>query len=256
VTEYVALGDSYTAAPLVPTTDTSDSCFRSDGNYPHLVAAELEETRLTDVSCSGADSASITGQQTIGGQTKPPQLDAVSARTDLVSIGVGGNDFGLFGSMSLGCFQVAETEPTGAPCRDANRTSDGDRLLELVPRIQAKVGRVIDEVRDRAPDATVVVVGYPRILPPSGTCPDRVPLARGDYAYVAEINEALSDAVVAAAEESSVAAVDVYAASRGHDVCSDEPWVNGIATDAGRALALHPFAAEQQAVAELILDQL
>lgn len=256
VTEYVALGDSYTAAPLVPTTDTGDTCFRSDGNYPHLVAAALEESRLTDVSCSGADSDSITGPQSIGGQTKPPQLDAVSASTDLVTIGIGGNDFGLFGAMSLGCFQVADRDPKGAPCRESNRTPGGDRLLELVPRIQARVGRVIELVGNRAPEATVVVVGYPQILPASGACPDRVPLARGDYAYVAEVNAALSDAVLAAADQAGAAAVDVYAASRGHDVCSEDPWVNGIATDAGKALALHPFATEQQAVAELILDEL
>jgi lysophospholipase L1-like esterase len=254
--DYVALGDSYTAAPLVPSTDTSDACFRSDGNYPHLLAAELPDVRLTDVSCSGADSGSITAAQSLGGHTVPPQLDAVSEDTDLVTIGIGGNDFGLFGSMSVGCLRLAQRDPDGAPCRDASRSGADDDLLGLAPRIQARVGRVIDAVRDRAPDATVVVVGYPRILPASGTCPELVPLAAGDYPYVAELNRALSDAVLAAAEESDVASVDVYAASRGHDVCSDQPWVNGIETDPGRALALHPFATEQRAVAELILQLL
>ena len=38
---YVALGDSYTAAPLVPSTDTSNGCLRSSGNYPSLVAAAM-----------------------------------------------------------------------------------------------------------------------------------------------------------------------------------------------------------------------
>jgi lysophospholipase L1-like esterase len=253
--DYVALGDSYTAAPLVPTTDTTDACFRSDGNYPHLLAASLPDVRLTDVSCSGADSRAMTGTQSIGGQTKPPQLDAVDADTDLVTIGLGGNDFGLFGSMSLKCFRLAQDDPGGAPCRDANRAGGGDELLDLVPRIQAKVAGVLDEIRERAPDATVVAVSYPRLLPRQGTCPDLVPLAAGDYAYVTEVNKALSDAVLGAAAEAGVASVDVYAASRGHDVCSDEPWVNGIQTVTG-ALALHPFAAEQAAVAELILDQL
>lgn len=253
--EYVALGDSYTAAPLVPNTDTRDSCFRSDGNYPNLLAARLPDIRLTDVSCSGADTADMTAPQSIGGQTKPPQLDAVSEDTDLVTLGIGGNDFGIFGNMSVGCFRLAQTDPRGAPCRAANQEAGGDRLLDLVPKIQRRVGLVIDGIRDRAPDATVVVVGYPRLLPPSGTCPDRVPLAVGDYPYLDAVNRALSDAVLAAAEDSDATAVDVYAASRGHDVCSDQPWVNGIATVQG-ALALHPFASEQEAVAGLILAQL
>ena len=45
---YVALGDSYTAAPLVPETDRSDGCLRSSGNYPSLVAAAFEGTALAD----------------------------------------------------------------------------------------------------------------------------------------------------------------------------------------------------------------
>jgi hypothetical protein len=37
---YVALGDSYTAGPLIPVQETTPlGCLRSDHNYPHLVAA-------------------------------------------------------------------------------------------------------------------------------------------------------------------------------------------------------------------------
>ncbi len=254
--DYVAIGDSYTAAPLVPTTDASDTCLRSNGNYPHLIAAELSAGRLVDVSCSGADTTDLTGRQVNHGQTKAPQLDAVTAETDLVTIGIGGNDLSLFGSMVVGCLELYEDDPQGAPCRDHNRRGAGDRLLDLIPRIQGRLSRAIEQVQNRAPDATVVMVDYPRILPPSGTCPDRLPLADGDYAYVDSVNRALSDAIRAAAGEAGVISIDVYAASRGHDVCSDQPWVNGIATDPGRALALHPFPAEQQAVADLVLDAL
>jgi hypothetical protein len=41
----------------------------------------------------------------------------------------------------------------------------------------------------------------------------------------------------------------MYAASAGHDVCADEPWVNGRRTDRDRALAFHPFPEGQEAVA-------
>lgn len=45
-------------------------------------------------------------------------------------------------------------------------------------------------------------------------------------------------------------------ASEGHDVCSADPWINGIHTDTERAMAVHPFLVEQQAVARLIANRL
>ena len=46
------------------------------------------------------------------------------------------------------------------------------------------------------------------------------------------------------------------AASEGHEICSDDPWVNGRQTDQGRALAYHPFAEGQEAVADVVLELL
>src|SRR6478672_1383292 len=92
---YVALGDSYTAAPFVPLTQLSNGCLRSSDNYPALVAAGMPGTRLVDVSCSGADTASMTGIQRIEGADQPPQFDALTRGTDLVTVGIGGNDFHL-----------------------------------------------------------------------------------------------------------------------------------------------------------------
>jgi hypothetical protein len=45
----------------------------------------------------------------------------------------------------------------------------------------------------------------------------------------------------------------VAKASRGHDLCADDPWVNGSVTDQKRAAAYHPFAEEQVAVADLVV---
>ena len=51
--------------------------------------------------------------------------------------------------------------------------------------------------------------------------------------------------------------VDLYAASKGHDVCAGkDAWVNGVRTDTSRAAALHPFAEEQRAAAGLIVHAL
>ena len=48
----------------------------------------------------------------------------------------------------------------------------------------------------------------------------------------------------------------MHAASAGHDVCSDEPWVNGQTTVEGEALAYHPFAEGMEAVADEVVGAL
>lgn len=251
---YVALGDSYTAAPGVPNTDLTTGCARSDSNYPHLLAAELGAD-LTDVSCSGASTLSLIGAQEAFGAVLPAQFEALTPETSLVTLGIGGNDQSLFSTLVGTCTQLAQQDPQGSPCRaNFTRGNGDDKLLADVATIGDRVTAAVEGVRDRAPDAEVVLVGYPQPVPESGTCPE-LPLAAGDYAYVREVTSALNDALEAAAEAGSATYVDVEAASEGHDVCAgDEAWVNGTQTDLSRAIAFHPFAVEQQAVAELVAE--
>jgi len=251
VHRYVALGDSYTAAPLVPKTQLHDGCLRSSGNYPSRVARALPGSRLVDVSCSGADTGSMTRPQRIGDARIPPQLGALSRRTDLVTLGIGGNDLDVFGTLVGTCTRLRSTDPTGSPCRDQL----GDRLRSDLPQVRDRVAGVVAAIRARAPHARVVVVGYPQIVPAHGSCPRRLPLAAGDYPWARLVNAGL-DAAVRAGARRADAFVDAFAATRGHDVCSARPWINGQVTEVNRALAYHPFAAEQAAVARLVIAAL
>lgn len=253
---YVALGDSYTAAPGVPNTDLTTGCARSDGNYPHLLAAELGAD-LTDVSCSGASTLSLIGAQQAFGAVLPAQFEALTPETSLVTLGIGGNDESLFATLVGTCTQLAQQDPQGAPCQARFTRADGDdKLLADVATIGDRVTAAVEGVLDRAPDAEVVLVGYPQPVPESGTCPE-LPLAAGDYAYVREVTSALNDALEEAADEAGATYVDVEAASEGHDVCAgEEAWVNGTQTDLSQAIAFHPFAVEQEAVAQLVAEAL
>ena len=109
-------------------------------------------------------------------------------------------------------------------------------------------------MRERSPDARIIVVGYPQIAPESGTC-DALPLAAGDYAFVRQVNQGLSDAVRLGAADAGAEFLDLWGPSAGHDICSSDPWINGRVTT-GAAAAYHPFAVEQQAVADLLLTQI
>ncbi|MEO5654056.1 MAG: SGNH/GDSL hydrolase family protein [Marmoricola sp.] len=244
---YVALGDSFTSAPLVPVTDVASGCFRSSANYPTLLAAKLG-LKLDDRSCGGAVTADFTKSQYPG---VPPQFSALSEKTDVVTVGIGGNDNRLFRQLVGKCPAVGGPEATGTPCTDLMTSGGGDRLSRAITKAHPKIVTAIREIQRRAPEAKVLVVGYPQMITPDSTCAE-LPLAKGDYPYAAKINKALTDSLQRAATKTGATYIDVFAASKGHDICSADPWVNGAVNDQKRAARYHPFAAEQVAVAKLV----
>lgn len=246
---YVALGDSFTSGPLVPTTDLAGGCFRSDHNYPSILAERLDVVEVTDVSCAGADTSDLTApQQTVNDAEVPPQLDALDESTDLVTMGIGGNDFHLFSTLVQTCTQLRSADPAGSPCTD-RLDALGLDLAATTERISRRVAEAVRRVRERAPEARVVLVGYLRLAPTEGRC-KALPFARGDYAQGVRLSRALNQALGRAARRTGATFVDMYAASEGHDVCAREPWVNGARTVEGRALAYHPLAEGMAAVAD------
>ncbi len=248
---YVALGDSYTAAPLVPTTDPAGGCYRSSNNYPHLVASSLNPTSFTDVSCSGATTNDAFIPQRSG---LAAQIDAITADTTLVTIGLGGNDEGLFTNLLTTCATLAFFDPAGQPCTDYFTSLGTDNPKNITARTTERVRAVVQAVSAKAPQARILVVGYPVLVPRSGTC-ENLPMATGDYPYMRQVNESLSKALKSGAHRGGAHFIDVAKASRGHDICSSDPWINGPLDDPQRASAFHPFASEQRAVADMILRE-
>lgn len=240
---YVALGDSFTAGPGIPRQVGPDACGRSDHNYPSLLAERLDVKTFVDVSCSGADTTDLRRSQRVRDGRVAPQLNALSPGTDLVTIGMGGNDFAIFGRMVTLCPFAALGDPNGSPCRRIFRQGDADMLLMSVRDVQDRMVRALRDIHGRAPRAEVVIVGYPRIAPPRGTCPRVLPFAAGDYAYANLVERRLNSALRRAAEIVGATYVDTFRSSRGHDVCagSGRAWVNGQRSST-QAAAYHPLA--------------
>jgi lysophospholipase L1-like esterase len=161
---YVALGDSYSAASgvLPPEVGTPLLCLRSARNYPKVIAAETG-ARLTDVTCGAAETKHFTTAQYPG---VAPQLDAVGADADLVTMTIGGNDGGVFIGAILACGLAGlSTLGHGSPCADRYGSGFEDTVRTatypaLVTALQA--------VRAKAPGADVAILGYPWILPATG----------------------------------------------------------------------------------------
>jgi lysophospholipase L1-like esterase len=249
-TTYAALGDSYSAAPLVPVTDVANGCFRSSNNYPALVAKSLGAT-LDDRTCGGARTKDFATSQLTG---VAPQLSAVTAKTTLVTVGIGGNDENVFTTLVGQCTSLRAQDPTGSPCRASMTSTGQDKLLAALDRTQRNITAAVAAVKAKAPEAEILLVGYPHIIAATSTC-SRLPLARGDYAYAEKVNRRLTEAVRGAARATGTTYVDVWGASKGHDICARVPWINGSVNDQRRAARYHPFAVEQQAVARLVLAQ-
>lgn len=177
---YVALGDSYTSGPKIPPqTGNPVGCDRSGRNYPALVAKELgiKAADFRDVSCSGATINNLTTPQSTGNGTNPAQLSALTATTRLVTLGIGGNDIG-FSSVITKCvttgslFKLADriTDITDkAPCKEKYTSGGTDAVAQKIRATGDRLTRALTEIERRAPEAQVYVVGYPAIVPVTGT---------------------------------------------------------------------------------------
>jgi lysophospholipase L1-like esterase len=212
---YVALGDSYSAASgvLPPDLFAPPECLRSVRNYPHVIAADTG-AQLKDVTCGAAETSHFFEAQYPG---VAPQLDALKPDTQLVTMTIGGNDSGVFIDTILACGTAGLSSlGQGSPCKDRYGSSFEDTINTVT---YPSLVKSLDAVRTKAPAARVAILGYPWIMPASGGCFTKMPIAQGDVPYVRGIQATLNDAVRRAAIATASTYVDFSAASNGHDAC-------------------------------------
>ena len=244
VQRYVALGDSYAAGPLIPVpTGEPAGCLRSNRNYPSVVAKTLGIADFRDVSCSGATTENITGPQDVPLGQNAPQLEALTSDTELVTISIGGNDIGFTGIVTE-CAQRSPLQPTGSACKDHYTAGGTDELAQRIEEAAPQVAGVLAAVDERSPDARVLLVGYPAILPDEGPgCFPVVPFSPGDVAYLREVEKSLNAMLADEAARAGAEFVDTYTPSIGHDACQPPgtKWVEGLVPTAPAA-PVHPNA--------------
>jgi lysophospholipase L1-like esterase len=237
---YVALGDSAASGPLIlPVDPSSPGCYRSQRNYPKLAAAQLG-VPIVDVTCSGADTGDMTASQSTDFGDVPPQFDALTADTTLVTLQIGGNDAGLVG-LAESCVNLLPP-PFGTSCADENTAGGGDVYGARVAAVGPRVEAVLDGIHQRAPGARVYVVGYTTYLPRNG-CYPRVQVWPRDANYIQAKIDQLNQVLASAAASHGATYVDIRTPGIGHDVCRSssvrwvEPFIPG-----NVAAPLHPNA--------------
>jgi lysophospholipase L1-like esterase len=256
---YVALGDSYTAGPLIPLqTGNPPGCLRSNRNYPSLVAETLGTgVTLRDVSCSGATTDDLAEPQATQIGTNPAQFEALDAEVMLVTLGIGGNDIGFAGIIAE-CAARSPREPFGSACKDFYTAGGSDELAQRIEETAPKIAAALAGIEERSPDARVLLVGYPVILPDSGPgCFPVVPFSAGDVAYLRETEKRLNAMLAAEADAAGVDYVDTYTPSIGHDVCQlpGRKWVEGL-VPTSPAAPVHPNALGMISMSTSVLGEL
>ncbi len=252
--DYVALGDSYSAGSgVLPVDLSSPLCLRSTANYPHVIAAETG-ARLTDVTCGAAQTSHFTQAQYPG---VGPQVNALDAGTDLVTLTIGGNDNSTFINAVTSCGAAGVLSGgKGSPCEDRYGSSFVDQIdTNTYPALKA----ALRSVRAKAPGARVAALGYPWIMPASAdpSCFVKLPVAEGDVPYLRTIQTRLNAAVERAAEETGAVFVDFSKVSEGHDACaaSGTRWIEPLLFSAN-LVPVHPNALGERRMAEHVVNVL
>jgi lysophospholipase L1-like esterase len=258
--EYVAIGDSYTAAPKLATqiaVSTPSTCYQSDSNYPHIVAKAIKPSSFTDVSCSGAYVRDLTKAQFTPKGSNAAQDEALDASTKLVTIGLSGNDAKIL-TLFFECAGTPHDESKPSNCVEKFKTGGKDGFLDAVHATEPLIEGMLTTVETKAPNAQVFVVGYPQITPNDGTdCPNEMNFSAADMTYLdtslTELNAQLKDA----AKRHGMTYVDTYTPSKGFNVCAprDKRWIESVVpTDP--TFAMHPNPVGEMGIAEAVIKSI
>lgn len=220
---YVALGDSYSSGVGAGDyTDESGDCDRSPHAYSQLYANAVAPASYVSVACSGATTSSVNSSQ----------IAALSTSTTLVSITVGGNDVGFSDIMET--WVLSGEDDCIAAVNDAEATARAN--------LAGWLGSTYSAIASAAPNARVVVLGYPVFydLTVSGC----VGLSSASRAKIDEGIGLADDIIASTAADHGFAYGDVTSAFSGHQICDDDPWLHSL-NFADVGVSYHPFAEGQ-----------
>ncbi|GGM56021.1 lipase 1 [Longimycelium tulufanense] len=203
---YVALGDSFSSG--LGTRDyipESGDCRRSTKAYPALWARNNGVTSFEFVACSGATANDV----------RTGQLNALNSATGLVTVSVGGTDAGFTETMTT-CQIGSDVQ--------CNRAVDNSEQF-IRNELPSRLDTVYAAIRERAPAARVVVVGYPRLFE-MGPCNIFGAISEARRTRLNEVADALAGVVGGRAAAAGFDFLDARARFAGHGVCSQNEWIN------------------------------
>lgn len=216
-----AIGDSYMAGIGAGDYVDDDGCRRSVRSYAADASRRIGEA-LADASCPGARIPQVLEQVT------DIPVDATS-----VLVQVGGNDIG-FGALAAAC--LVPFAPSCLP-----QIAQAQARL---PEVAGGLLDVADAVRAQAPQAQVVLAGYPRLLASPRQCSRTLVgslLEPGEITAINALQARLDATIRDAARTAGARYVDWPRSVDQHSLCSLDPWFVTVGTG-NLGDALHPTA--------------
>ncbi|MFC6704648.1 SGNH/GDSL hydrolase family protein [Flexivirga alba] len=203
---YIALGDSYSSGVGAGNyISSSGSCDRSPNAYSALWAQQHSPSSYSSVACSGAKTTDVIANQ----------LSALSSSITLVSITIGGNDENFAGIM-----QDCNLDGTSTCVSEIN-AAEADAKANL----PGKLANVYNGIKSKAPNAHVVVLGYPDFYDLSKDCVGLSQTSR--TAIDGGIN--LIDSIIGtAAAKAGFTYGDVRGSFAGHEICDSNRWLHSV----------------------------
>lgn len=267
--EYVALGESFASGfgvdPFYPGTHndgtsnggTPNNCQRSRKAAAPLVAAARRMTLIFG-ACNGGITKDFYSPRDDREGTQwgeVPQLDHLSADTRLVTVSIGGND-ASFTQTIMACWKhfltatLCRDDPTvSGPVDDALARLDG---RSSTPTEVTPYAELFRDVRRAAPGATVVAVGYPRLVKGVGA-DDCSRFNELDRRWMIEKIDELNAIIERQAAAQGVLFANPNPRFDGHEMCGEDgAWIFP-RTSPG---LFHPNEDGQRALSEEILATL
>jgi lysophospholipase L1-like esterase len=203
---YVALGDSYSSGVGTRVYyNDGTSCERSPDAYAPQIASQRGYA-LNFQACSGAKTTDVNNNQ----------LGPLNSTTNLVTITIGGNDAG-FSTV------IEDCAAWYFPCDSAIDNANSFIQNQLPGLLNTTYG----DIRSHAPNAHVVVLGYPHLFTTDGQTCNFNALTPAHEKRLNNTADLLDSVISARAAAHGFTYVDPRNAFLPHEVCSSSEWLNG-----------------------------
>jgi lysophospholipase L1-like esterase len=227
--QYVALGDSYSSGVGTRVYyNDGTSCQRSPDAYGPLISA-ARGYALSFQACSGAKTTDVNANQ----------LGTLSSTTNLVTMTIGGNDAG-FSNVIINCAAYYFT------C-DSAISSANSFIQNQLPGL---LDTTYSDIRSHAPNAHVVILGYPHLFTSTGTTCNFNALTSTHEKELNNTADLLDGVISGRAAAHGFTYVDPRNAFLPHEVCSSSEWLNGQSNPLSESY--HPNISGQSEFATLI----
>lgn len=246
---FVALGDSYASGEgangdggYLPGS-SKDGCHRASAAAAEGLRKEFTfKGGSRFVACSGATTVDLAN----GRHGENPQFDALDPHTTTVTLTIGGNDLHFVPVMTA-CmtdlhFSLKFWDPPKEDqCHAQRKNIDRDmKHLFGHPPNPSRYQQTLEAIHRKAPNARILVSGYPHLFPQPPE-DDYLNIKKDDQKFLNKMARDLNASIQRQVQEEdtkwygngrqkmgSFEYVDNWDALKGHEITTDDPWINGL----------------------------